>query len=120
VNPRGLSEHLLEVLERTLQLWEGEPPESWLQDLRAMLADDSARVEALRPQYECEHTVHLDQVMEEACDWYQGALASLVAVTEGYLEEAATVRLSLAEADAAVARAEKLAAELRYPLLAAA
>jgi len=118
--PRGLSEHLLEVLERTLELWEGDPPESWLQNLRDMLATDSARVERLRPHFDCEVTVYLDLALDEACDWYLGAIASLVAVSEGYVDEADSVRLALAEADAAAVRAERLAAELRFPALAAA
>lgn len=118
--PRGLSEHLLEVLERTLELFEGDPPEHWLQAVRDLLAADSAKVERMRPHFDCDQTVYLDLAMDEACDWYQGALASLVTVTEGYLEEAESVRLSLAEADAAVVRAERLAAELRFPMLAAA
>ncbi len=116
--PRGLREHLLEVLERTLLLWEeGEPRESWLQDLREMLNADSLRVELMRPQFECDRTVYMDLAFDESCDWYQGAIASLVAVTEGYVEEAATVRMSVEEAENAMIRAEQLGFELRYPVL---
>lgn len=118
VAPRGLGEHLLEVLERTLQLWEEEDPrESWLQDLREMLNADSLRVELMRPQFECDKTVYMDLAFDESCDWFQGAIASLVAVTEGYVEEAVTVRMSVEEAESAMVRAERLGFELRYPVL---
>ncbi len=102
------SKYLLGLLARTLELWKGDPPDTWLQHLRDMVTrtpTGSSRCGLLRVRGDG----RLDLAFNEACDWYQGALASLLAVAEGYVEEAETVRLSLAKADAALLRVEKLA-----------
>jgi hypothetical protein len=127
--PRGLSEHLSEVLERTQDLWHERPADlqSRLEDLRKMLHSDSARVEDLRSMVEmeasatvCFITEAIDDAFEQACDHYQEALAGLlVLVDDGLANSTDWVRSALAEADAAMERADALNRALREELLAA-
>lgn len=127
--PRGLSEHLSEVLERTQDLWHEQPADlqTRLADLRTMLRHDSTRVEEMRSLLEMETsatvsyvTEAIDDAFEQACDHYQEALAGLlVLVDDGLANATEWVRSALTEADAAMERADALNRALREELLAA-
>lgn len=111
MSARGLGQHLLQVLERTLELGNDQPDESRLQDLREMLRDDSARVEAMRPCFD-EWTpveiVHADLAFEEACDYFQLAIDRLLAVIDGDVDQADEVRRAVGDSDEALQRAQSM------------
>jgi len=127
--PRGLSEHLSEVLERTQELWHERPVDlqTRLSDVRKMLHEDSARVEEMRAMLDIETSAQvsyvseaIDAAFEEACDHYQDALAGLlVMVDDGLANSTDWVRSALSEADSALERADALTRALREELLAA-
>lgn len=127
--PRGLSEHLSEVLERTQELWHERPADlpTRLNDLRQMLHSDSARIEEMRGMLDMEAsasvtyvTEAIDEAFEQACDHYQEALAGLlVLVDDGLANSSDWVRSALSEADAALERADALNRALREELVAA-